>query len=104
PRNIAPKPSITDTCPPSLHHALPISPAVDAAQVRGGDDHHGARVPALPAVRRRRTELDSHARDDRHPPRVHHRGTAHLTRRPLRSEEHMSELQSREKLVCRLLL
>src|SRR5690606_39358838 len=64
---------------PSLHDALPIY-----ADIRGeragrlqGDRHHarGAQLRPLPAVRR-----------------------AH------RSEEHTSELQSRENLVCRLLL
>src|SRR5207302_11367297 len=46
--------------------------------------------------------LDKTRRDPRRP------GAYHLTRAPhsnrLRSEEHTSELQSRENLVCRLLL
>src|SRR2546421_6026186 len=40
--------------------------------------------------------------DERHRPAPGRQG--HLPRRPARSEEHTSELQSRSDLVCRLLL
>src|SRR5690606_41717388 len=70
----------------SLHDALPIFPA------RGG------RAYLRPA---RRQGL----RPPRRPRRLAHRGAHRLQRRPPgRSEEHTSELQSRENLVCRLLL
>src|SRR5690606_42026205 len=81
----------------SLHDALPISYAEAMARGEAGPDRcppggdAGARalarllrVPAVPYDR---------ARGEHQPPQV-----------ALRSEEHTSELQSREKLVCRLLL
>src|SRR3712207_7216374 len=70
----------------SLHDALPI-----CARVRGR--RHPPRRPHGPPARRAR---HAHGRRDRalHR-RARHRG---------RSEEHTSELQSRQYLVCRLLL
>src|SRR2546430_5707683 len=62
----------------SLHDALPISVARLA--------HRGGPVPAQPA---RHAEDRSGLRDQK---------------RPDRSEEHTSELQSQSNLVCRLLL
>src|SRR5690606_39392641 len=82
----------------SLHDALPIYRADALA-------HPAPHAASLAAVRRRR----EHGR--RAPARAHREGArggravreAH--RRPRsRSEEHTSELQSRENLVCRLLL
>src|SRR3712207_8255213 len=79
----------------SLHDALPISGARDA-DARGD-----------PAQRRARRARDRrlHVVGDRdHQPR---RGPRDLGARPAharRSEEHTSELQSRQYLVCRLLL
>src|SRR3712207_8729559 len=71
----------------SLHDALPIW----LHQEEGHADHqHADRHPARP----RRAGL----RDRRRRP-----GGRHL-RRHRRSEEHTSELQSRQYLVCRLLL
>src|SRR3712207_7876159 len=67
----------------SLHDALPI---LQQQARRGGRD--GEREGAA-AVRHRR-----------HP----HEPDRRLRRRPRRSEEHTSELQSRQYLVCRLLL
>src|SRR5215475_15818827 len=60
----------------SLHDALPISPMRASASAR----------------RRRKTAISTCRRCLR------------PARSPARSEEHTSELQSREKLVCRLLL
>src|SRR5690606_39889110 len=82
-RNHPPTPDIYTL---SLHDALPISPR---RRVPG-------RVPHRPGARggcrgRRRAREDEPRR------------TSGLAER-LRSEEHTSELQSREKLVCRLLL
>src|SRR5690606_41384993 len=69
--------------PLSLHDALPIWPA-GAARRRGGAGTASAGPPAD-------RSLASGQRAD--PPRPSRR-----------SEEHTSELQSREKIVCRLLL
>src|SRR5690606_42029713 len=82
------------SCALSLHDALPIS-----------CHHRTDQSPWSPesaALRRRRSEP--------HPPSPHARPAAHPQHRttartpPERSEEHTSELQSRENLVCRLLL
>src|SRR5690606_41182934 len=94
-----PPPPPPQTDPLSLHDALPISAAVAPARVpvgvgrtqhrpplRGaGDGQCTGRVPELAGQ-----------------PVAHHRfgGIAGA----VRSEEHTSELQSRENLVCRLLL
>src|SRR5690606_41928692 len=81
----------------SLHDALPISRRRLrrlADQLRVVDELHRAGVR-----QRRRLRRAGGVRRRRHPashPRV---GV-----RPRRSEEHTSELQSRENLVCRLLL
>src|SRR3712207_6895139 len=74
----------------SLHDALPISRADEGARARA--DHgrllgEGVRRPG---------------RDDDHRVRAGHPERQHPDRR--RSEEHTSELQSRQYLVCRLLL
>src|SRR5258707_6369925 len=80
----------------SLHDALPIWP-----QGRAG----------VPGPRDRRAEelLGEDRRGDRRgDPRTHRRGLPargdHHAQPPRRSEEHTSELQSRQYLVCRLLL
>src|SRR3712207_7263186 len=75
----------------SLHDALPIW-RHDAVRDTGARAPRGARVRGarLPRDRHRRA-VDGSARTSR----LHHR---------LRSEEHTSELQSRQYLVCRLLL
>src|SRR3712207_9536183 len=70
----------------SLHDALPISPAGRSARSVGSSP----RWPARPAPACARTSRG---------------GTGHGWTRPqARSEEHTSELQSRQYLVCRLLL
>src|SRR5690606_41847264 len=81
----------------SLHDALPICPgcpAVDQGQLRGppqpdaGGHRHLVADPLL-----------------RHPQRPALHPALEEQRQPRsRSEEHTSELQSRENLVCRLLL
>src|SRR3712207_8805262 len=82
-------PAPTEIYTLSLHDALPICQLrLVARQVRRDPAH---RPRPVVAVRARDTELPpSHA-----PP---------LASRPSRSEEHTSELQSRQYLVCRLLL
>src|SRR5690606_40727237 len=88
----------TPTYPLSLHDALPIS--VEDVQLSGGVQHERQReqprgVGLAAACARAHQAVQSPDDVDRHP----------LTVRALhRSEEHTSELQSRENLVCRLLL
>src|SRR5690606_42077175 len=84
--------STTETYTLSLHDALPICAAAKE------DRRHGARAAALAhrchlAVERGRKALLI----DRPVPDV-------AVEVAIRSEEHTSELQSRENLVCRLLL
>src|SRR3712207_7803268 len=68
----------------SLHDALPIS---------------------VRLLHRRRGPLPGHVAGPRHAQRRRHHGHRHHRPRPgRRSEEHTSELQSRQYLVCRLLL
>src|SRR3712207_7643370 len=77
----------------SLHDALPISVVVREA--------HVAQLHAAPAPRQRWRSRGCH---QLRPPveyLEHARAGGH---RALRSEEHTSELQSRQYLVCRLLL
>src|SRR5947209_16455963 len=84
----------------SLHDALPIFPPVDRdrCDVRRRVSRDEERL-----VRRRATSrtviVESFSR-------LHPDVTAshHLREKPCRSEEHTSELQSRQYLVCRLLL
>src|SRR3712207_9131899 len=73
----------------SLHDALPIF-VVDAADVLLPDAQAMAAEPAVPGARGIAVEVKD-------------RGFIFL-RENLRSEEHTSELQSRQYLVCRLLL
>src|SRR5690606_41540977 len=96
----------TDIYPPSLHDSLPISvPRRNAAfQLRMGGR----------AVDERRAGRSLHLLADQRPGLGHYRPELRRTadrhaeaKRPLplrRSVEHTSELQSRENLVCRLLL
>src|SRR5690606_39466918 len=91
------------TSPPPLHDALPIS--MDPHAPRAGD-LSGISNASLQGVLRRRAEFDNAEdlfRRLRAAPTF-----ATWTERSLwayvRSEEHTSELQSRENLVCRLLL
>src|SRR5690606_41706974 len=103
--NTPPEPPIY---PPSLHDALPISlrpaqhvPLAPRADVvlRQGEPVEGAgdRPQALHRLRLRVSVREQEAE------RLI-AGAAHAPAQLVRSEEHTSELQSREKLVCRLLL
>src|SRR5690606_39884379 len=92
----APDPAATSAL--SLHDALPIW-----RRRRSGRTCARAQTRAQTAAER----------DQRHPPggcdagaadHLHDLGAPADRGRPRRSEEHTSELQSREKLVCRLLL
>src|SRR5690606_41356829 len=92
----------------ALHDALPICGAANDAR------RPATRTPALafcPDIIRarshpaRRTQpRPAEERPNRHPGRVYFRctwqGTSREASRPFRSEEHTSELQSRENLVC----
>src|SRR5690606_40297154 len=95
-----PAPPTPCVSPISLHDALPICAAAGCApRPRRSTLLHlaGGLGPAPPHPRRSRPR-PLHRLDDRRPDV---RQLAHPRRR---SEEHTSELQSRENLVCRLLL
>src|SRR5690606_41600687 len=85
-------PAPTVSYPLSLHDALPIW-----SERRREDHHHGVHRGAA----RARCRHDFSARYRSFPRSL---PPATEDRRPVRSEEHTSELQSRENLVCRLLL
>src|SRR5207302_4720670 len=97
-------PSPTVIYPLSLHDALPIS----GRAARAWSRDRGAPGPRMRRLRPAGRLSQDHALDERRAPR----GPAHLregglspgARGTSRSEEHTSELQSRENLVCRLLL
>src|SRR5690606_41037195 len=93
---------------PSLHDALPISLAgrrghVDATTELGAVGHRDLRSDEIAFDLARREQLDALGGRDVALDRAFDRDHARLNRR-VRSEEHTSELQSRENLVCRLLL
>src|SRR5690606_41839591 len=89
----------TDISTLSLHDALPIFDLVLRGVPFGVDQHDDVGIAGddvLPAdVRPRVVDVGE---DVLQPQYAHHH------RRHVRSEEHTSELQSRENLVCRLLL
>src|SRR5690606_41594742 len=93
----------TALCPLSLHDALPIYAAARPAQRR---THGDLAAPASPAREQQVREV--RARDQQHQTDGREQREQREPHRPddavLRSEEHTSELQSRENLVCRLLL
>src|SRR5690606_41784778 len=88
--------------PLSLHDALPIYCAIRSAMAR--TDLPSAVI--LPASRQRTCWLRCRRRGRlwRTNPPGNGSARARVTVASLRSEEHTSELQSRENLVCRLLL
>src|SRR5690606_41833708 len=86
----------TETYTLSLHDALPISRTCAAGTCRGSDGR-GRRCRCAGAA----TSRWPRSRRPAARPRRRRRGCAPRARR---SEEHTSELQSRENLVCRLLL
>src|SRR3712207_7527449 len=84
----------------SLHDALPIFTAGPGAGPRVAPRHRvRRRRPRLRALRAGGRRVDLLA-----PGAARRRGGAALRLRVGRSEEHTSELQSRQYLVCRLLL
>src|SRR5207244_13426736 len=94
-----------ESYPLSLHDALPIlaEPVVD---------HGLGGAPALSGVQQNQQQffvVSSHHGDQAPSRRVrvaglHTHHAVHGTQQPVRSEEHTSELQSPDHLVCRLLL
>src|SRR5690606_40169754 len=87
--------------PLSLHDALPISVWVDARRVLVTDDEFTAAVPDMNATCRKVAEIVA---PEVAAGRVPVMGGFIGSTADGRSEEHTSELQSRENLVCRLLL
>src|SRR5207302_10831348 len=89
----------------TLHDPLPISGARDQLSVADGDLQEGRHAGRPGRVVRAQSVCVRPGRQ-----RQEHPGAEHLQRSagrlldPVRSEEHTSELQSRENLVCRLLL
>src|SRR3712207_8073165 len=82
----------TEIYPLSLHDALPIFLQGTIRRAAGADQRH--RMQLLPSVQRAGAGI---------PALRHSPGRKHALP-GLRSEEHTSELQSRQYLVCRLLL
>src|SRR5690606_41858805 len=98
-------PATPDIFPLSLHDALPISASLAGMHIRAPngtwirgtfDRRDGGQVHALSV---RRLVLDATLLD-----MARAAGAFVHERSLVRSEEHTSELQSRENLVCRLLL
>src|SRR5690606_41969170 len=91
----------TETYTLSLHDALPISPTPEGV----GEGTAGRRKESGGRgqwSRTRRPPARGWSREGTHCPLPDGEAVGSLP--PLRSEEHTSELQSRENLVCRLLL
>src|SRR5690606_40030060 len=86
----------TETCDPSLHDALPISQGDPRSAHRARTAKHRAQAsapaPAWDRCRSAASRWSDRSAEQAPAPRAR------------RSEEHTSELQSRENLVCRLLL
>src|SRR5690606_41916545 len=92
--------------PLSLHDALPISCCCIARRDRGGSEGNSVSrniVLTFCANRRQANGLWPLEASMNRETSPHAAGSARYTWNS-RSEEHTSELQSREKLVCRLLL
>src|SRR3712207_8465754 len=84
----------------SLHDALPILDAAAVQRVQDDRERAGERLALAGAHLGDRAVVQDHAADHLHVEVPH----AHRALAGLRSEEHTSELQSRQYLVCRLLL
>src|SRR5690606_39537584 len=93
----------TPTCPLSLHDALPISQLGPCPARSPGRRSACTRPSLAPRVRQALRGTSRPGPPWPASPRLPPRAAAPRHRQP-RSEEHTSELQSREKLVCRLLL
>src|SRR5207244_11520144 len=87
----------------SLHDALPISPGVEEQGTPGPRGGCG-RVDLRERRRPREDVRDAPLRDQGREPGRRGRAAAPRARGAARSEEHTSELQSPDHLVCRLLL
>src|SRR5690606_41890611 len=101
-RLLAPPPTRTYTL--SLHDALPIFPRSSTASDPVANP---AMLPSAPAIRPRHTHPGAvRPRDSPMASRImpSRKAMPDICRGAARSEEHTSELQSRENLVCRLLL
>src|SRR5690606_42035127 len=100
-----PQPAVTDLYTLSLHDALPIL-SIELRRYfrpggRGGQVRDNLPAPeGLRALHEGRLEEREQAADHR----IRSVGARHANHVRERSEEHTSELQSRENLVCRLLL
>src|SRR5690606_41661560 len=84
----------------SLHDALPICPRARGSAARSSS----ARISACRAANRDAPRAAAPRRPQSPAPPVTFRTGTETSRPAGRSEEHTSELQSRENLVCRLLL
>src|SRR5690606_42011405 len=94
--------------PLSLHDALPISPAsTERSAARWKRSRSLAARLIVRLLARRRLDVNHRVldlRETRHQTILHHvRDAMGVGEAHLRSEGHTSELQSREKIVCRLL-
>src|SRR5690606_16206082 len=83
-----------------LQRGMEPEESVEVERLPAGDGQLAAQrvVAVVPDRRHQREPVRASAQQEQHEDRVGARGTSR------RSEEHTSELQSREKLVCRLLL
>src|SRR5690606_40840078 len=100
-RFFATAPATSAIYPLSLHDALPISPREALSVLTpGGHPHPRPRVRPLSA---KDFHIQGYAHDEQ-ARRLPEYDWAALWGYGKRSEEHTSELQSRENLVCRLLL
>src|SRR5690606_39824882 len=100
-------PSTPDT-PPSLHDALPIYPVTTPADVESiwmAIGHQEAVVEKRISLQAEISVVTARGLDGDmvHYPPFQNRHRHHILDVTTRSEEHTSELQSRENLVCRLL-
>src|SRR5690606_39715162 len=86
----------------SLHDALPICARPPTAPARSVP--HEQHVVLVPREQRSDGRIERHVEAEREQLSVGRNRHRERDRHRRRSEEHTSELQSREKLVCRLLL
>src|SRR5690606_40627018 len=100
PRVLVTDPRTTHSDTLSLHDALPISGGGDRGRRESVPRAPPARSPPRPTRRRARAPESRRRIRCARPASPRRRGAACSGR----SEEHTSELQSRENLVCRLLL
>src|SRR5690606_41399710 len=89
-----------------LHHSMPFIPcdSIIFSRLRLPPSSPLFPYTTLFRSHARRAHHDRHSLGQRHPARAHPLTAPRPRGRFGRSEEHTSELQSRENLVCRLLL